>query len=206
MSEPSRMRRQPKQARSQQRVDHLLNAAAQVFEEVGYAAATTNAIAAHAGVSIGSLYQFFPNKEAMMDALVKRYLDELQQVVFVREERLPITSRVGRVIDQLARFHESHAGFRALFLDANVEHRIQSVLIQLTESIIEQYFPTLDANLRRQTATIWLGITRGITQLTEPPHNLSESSARAETKLALLGYLRAVLVRAGVPLPEDMAQ
>lgn len=141
-----------------------------------------------------------------MDALVKRYLDELQQVVFVREERLPITSRVGRVIDQLARFHESHAGFRALFLDANVEHRIQSVLIQLTESIIEQYFPTLDANLRRQTATIWLGITRGITQLTEPPHNLSESSARAETKLALLGYLRAVLVRAGVPLPEDMAQ
>jgi AcrR family transcriptional regulator len=206
MSETTQMRRQPKQVRSQQRVDHLLNVAAQVFEEVGYAAATTNAIAAHAGVSIGSLYHFFPNKEAIMDALVKRYLDELQQVVFVREEHLPITSRIGRVIDQLARFHESHAGFRTLFLDANVEHRIQSVLIHLTETIIEQYFPTLDANLRWQTAMTWLGMTRGITQLTEPPHNLPESTARSETKLALLGYLRAVLLRAGMPLPEDLAQ
>ena len=199
------MRRQPKQARSQQRVDHLLNVAAQVFEEVGYAAATTNAIAACAGVSIGSLYQFFPNKEAIMDALVELYLDELLQVVFVLEENLPITIRMDRVIDRLARFHESHAGFRALFLDANVEHRIHSVLVQLIETIIGQYFPALDADLCRQTAIAWLGISRGIMKLTEPPYNLPESTIRAETKLALLGYLHAVLVRAGVPLPEDLA-
>ena len=189
----------------QQRVNHLLNVAAQVFEEVGYAAATTNAIAARAGVSIGSLYQFFPNKEAIMDALVERYLDELQQVVFVLEEHLPITILMGRIIDRLARFHESHAGFRFLFLDVDAEHRIHDVLVQLIETIIRHYFPALDANLCKQTAIAWLGITRGIMKLTEPPHNLSESSARAENKLALLGYLRAVLVRAGVPLPEDLA-
>src|SRR5438067_13272754 len=116
MPEETQMRRQPKQARSQQRVDHLLNVAAQVFEEVGYATATTNAIAARSGVSIGSLYQFFPNKEAILDALVERYLDELQQVVFVLEENLPITIRMDRVLDRMARFHESHTGFRALFL------------------------------------------------------------------------------------------
>ena len=137
--------------------------------------------------------------------LVERYLAELQQVVFVREEHLPITILMGRIIDRLARFHESHAAFRALFLDANIEHRIHSVLVQLIETIIGQYFPALDANMCKQTAIAWLGITRGIMKLTEPPHNLSESSARAENKLALLGYLRAVLVRAGVPLPEDLA-
>jgi AcrR family transcriptional regulator len=205
MPEETRMRRQPKQARSQQRVDHLLNVAALVFEEVGYAAATTNAIAARAGVPIGSLYQFFPNKEAVMDALVERYLDELQQVVFVLEKNLPITILLDRIIDQLARFHESHAGFRVLFLEVNVEHRIQSVLVQLIETIIGQYFPALDADLRWQTAIVWLGIYRGIMQLTEPPHNVLESMARSATKLTLSSYLRAVLVRTGVPLPEDLA-
>jgi len=205
MPEKTQMRRHPKQARSQQRVDHLLNVAAQVFEEVGYAATTTNAIAARAEVPIGSLYQFFPNKEAILDALLERYLDELQQEVFVLEENLPITILIDRVIERLASFHESHAGFRALFLDANVEHRIHSVLVQLIETIIGQYFPTLDADLCRQTATAWRGISRGIMQLAEPPHNLPESTIRAETKLALLSYLRAVLVRAGVPLPEDLA-
>jgi AcrR family transcriptional regulator len=206
MPEETQMRRHPKQARSQQRVDHLLSVAAQVFEEVGYAAATTNAIAARAGVSIGSLYQFFPNKEAIMDALVERYLDELQQVVFVLEEHLPITILIDRVLDWMARFHESHAAFRALFLDANIEHRIHGVLVQLIETIIGPYFPVLNADLCKQTAIAWLGITRGMMQLTEQPYSLLESTVRFETKLALVSYLRAVLVRAEVPLPEDLAR
>jgi hypothetical protein len=105
----------------------------------------------------------------------------------------------------LARFHESHAGFRFLFLEVNVEHRIHDVLVQLIETIIGQYFPALDTDLRWQTAMVWLGINRGIMQLSEPPQNVPESMARSETKLALVSYLRAVLVRAGVPLPEDLA-
>src|SRR5262249_48020814 len=198
------MRRQPKQARSQQRVDHLLTVAAQTFEEVGYAAASTNVIAARAGMSIGSLYQFFPNKEAILEALVERYIDELLREVFVHKEQLPITRRIDQVIDRLDRFHESHAGFRAVFLDANVEHRVQSALVQQTEADLERYFPALDADLRRQTAITWLGITRGMMQLSELPQNLADRATRSEIKLALLSYLRAVLVRAGVSLPEDL--
>src|SRR5262245_46904842 len=199
------MRRKPKQARSQQRVDHLLNVAAQVFEEVGYEAATTNAIAARAGVSIGSLYQFFPNKDAILDALMDRYLDELERVLFVPEEQTPITLLVDHLIDRLARFHESRAGFRALFLSANVEHRIQSALVQWTETFIGQRFPALDADVRRQVAMAWLGITRGVTQLSDPPFNAPEKVTRSDTKLALLAYLRAVLVRGRVTLPKDLA-
>ncbi len=199
------MRHHPKQARSQQRVDHLLDVAAQVFEESGYAAATTNGIAARAGVSIGSLYQFFPNKEAIMNALVERYLDELQQVMLVHEEHVPITNFIDQILERLARFHAAHAGFRALFLDANVESRIQAVLLEGIEAILSSYFPALDRDVRRQTAMTWLGITRGIMQLSEPPQNVPEQTTQIEIRLALTGYLRAVLVRAGLPLPEDVA-
>lgn len=71
-----RARKQPRQARSRETVDALLEAAAQVFERHGYAAGTTNRIAARAGVSIGSLYQYFPGKDAILLALVERHVEE----------------------------------------------------------------------------------------------------------------------------------
>lgn len=204
MPEERLMRRQPRQERSQQRVEHLLNVAAQVFEEVGYAAATTNAIAARAGVPIGSLYQFFPNKDALMEALVKRYLDELQREVFVQEEHLPLPDLIDQILDRLTRFHESHAGFRALFLDTSIEHRVHTVLTRVIELILEQYYPELDKDTCRQAAVIWLGITRGIMQLSEPPHALPEHTIRSEIKQALLSYQDSLLLRAGVPLSKDV--
>jgi AcrR family transcriptional regulator len=58
-----------RQVRGQQRMELVLDVAAQVFAEVGFEAATTNAIAARAGMSPGSPYQFFPNKDAIAKAL-----------------------------------------------------------------------------------------------------------------------------------------
>jgi AcrR family transcriptional regulator len=66
-------RRQAKQARSQETVSIVLEAAAQVLRERGYAGATTNHIAERAGVSVGTIYQYFANKDRVFDALVKRY-------------------------------------------------------------------------------------------------------------------------------------
>jgi AcrR family transcriptional regulator len=68
-------RRTPRQDRSRATVAFLLEAAAQVFGERGYAA-TTNEIAARAGVSIGTLYQYFASKDALLVALAQRHLDE----------------------------------------------------------------------------------------------------------------------------------
>jgi AcrR family transcriptional regulator len=65
----SKLRRQPKQQRGKERVDKILAAAAEVFEEVGYSAATTHLIAARAGTAIGSLYQYFPDKAAIFQAM-----------------------------------------------------------------------------------------------------------------------------------------
>ena len=67
-----------RQARGERRIAQLLDAAAAVFAETGYEAATTNAIAARAGVSPGTLYQFFANKASIAEALADRYADQLQ--------------------------------------------------------------------------------------------------------------------------------
>jgi AcrR family transcriptional regulator len=69
-------RKQPRQRRAQATVEDVLAAAAQVFETFGYAAGTTNRIAERAGVSIGTLYQYFPSKEALAVALLERHIDE----------------------------------------------------------------------------------------------------------------------------------
>ncbi|MEO7084123.1 MAG: TetR/AcrR family transcriptional regulator [Gemmatimonadaceae bacterium] len=69
------MRRTPLQARGHRRVDLLLDAAAEIVAEVGVKAATTNAIAARAKTSVGSLYQFFPDKHALVQALAQRLVD-----------------------------------------------------------------------------------------------------------------------------------
>jgi AcrR family transcriptional regulator len=74
----SKLRRQPKQQRGKERVDKILAAAAVVFEEVGYSAATTHLIAAKAGTAIGSLYQFFPDKAAIFQAMELYHVDRVK--------------------------------------------------------------------------------------------------------------------------------
>ncbi len=67
-------RKAPRQERSRRTVERILDAAAHVFHEQGYTAATTNDIADEAEVSIGSLYQYFPNKDALLVALTQRHI------------------------------------------------------------------------------------------------------------------------------------
>ena len=74
-------RKQPKQARSRETVEVILEATARVLVKEGYSRATTNRIANVAGVSIGSLYQFFPNKESLFTALRQRHYDALTSMI-----------------------------------------------------------------------------------------------------------------------------
>lgn len=70
--------KEPKRQRGIARVARLLDAGASVFAEQGYKAATMTEIAARAGAPIGSLYQFFPNKDVLADALVARYAEHVE--------------------------------------------------------------------------------------------------------------------------------
>ena len=78
-------RRKPSQERSRESVDVLIEASAQVLQERGYKGATTNRIAERAGVSVGTLYQYFNNKDEIFDALIEqegiRYLSALEESI-----------------------------------------------------------------------------------------------------------------------------
>jgi AcrR family transcriptional regulator len=74
-------RRQPSQLRSRQTVEAILDAVLRILKREGPEAVTTNRIAEVAGVSIGSLYQYFPDKRAIFAALHSRHVSEIDQVV-----------------------------------------------------------------------------------------------------------------------------
>ena len=79
------LRKQPVQQRSAKRVEQMLEACAALIDELGYDGVTTTLIAERAGVAVGSLYQFFPDKRAVVQALTKRHLDHFTAQI---EQRL----------------------------------------------------------------------------------------------------------------------
>lgn len=79
--------RAPQQERGQRRVEQILDAAESVFAEAGVGAATMQMIADRASASVGSLYHFFPNKEAIVEALGARYADSVRRS---NEEAMPL--------------------------------------------------------------------------------------------------------------------
>jgi AcrR family transcriptional regulator len=81
------MAKEPKRERGKQRVAALIDAGAELFAEKGYEATTMTEIAQRAGAAIGSLYQFFPSKEALAEALFNRYA-ERAAASFARVEEL----------------------------------------------------------------------------------------------------------------------
>lgn len=74
-------RKTPKQARSQVMVDTILEATARVLTNRGYAGTNTNLIAETAGVSVGSIYQYFPNKDSLIAALHQRHVLQMRNVI-----------------------------------------------------------------------------------------------------------------------------
>ncbi|MGA6162853.1 TetR family transcriptional regulator [Amycolatopsis magusensis] len=79
--ETTALRRQPVQQRSAKRVEQMLDAGAALIDEIGYESLTTTLIAKRAGVAVGSLYQFFPDKRAVVQALTQRNLDRFMAAI-----------------------------------------------------------------------------------------------------------------------------
>ncbi len=109
MSSPNSLRRQPKQERGQQRVVKILTAAAEVFAEVGYAAATTQQIADRAKTAVGSIYQFFPDKLAIFHALEAEHMTQVEIVntrLLAQDIRRPLVQTIGEMVDAHAEYFE----------------------------------------------------------------------------------------------------
>ena len=112
LSHPPEVRKQPRQQRSQQMVRAILQSAAEIFAELGYARATTNKIAQRAGVSVGSLYQYYPNKDSLLVGLLAQHQAEVARVVeraLVRlgDPETPLAHGLRQLVTELIALHES---------------------------------------------------------------------------------------------------
>ena len=113
-------RKRPLQRRSAETVDRILTAAARIFDERGYRDTTTNHVAEEAGVSIGSLYQYFPNKDALLVALAERHIDDAalrfgERLALLRERRPPIADTVRSLVDLTVELNDSSRLHALLF-------------------------------------------------------------------------------------------
>jgi len=93
-------RRRPRQARAQATVDAIVKATARVLVDEGYDRASTNRVALAAGVSIGSLYQYFPSKEALVAALVEDHIAKMHGAL---TQSLAASSGGGSTLDARAK-------------------------------------------------------------------------------------------------------
>lgn len=111
------LRRAPMQRRSVERVQRMLDAAQQLVSELGYDALTTTLIAERADVSIGSLYQFFPDKQAVVRAVALRNLERFTERLGDLVARAPFATwwdMVSAVIDEYVAMHHEIPGFQAI--------------------------------------------------------------------------------------------
>ena len=109
MSSLNSLRRQPKQQRGQQRVAKILTAAAEVFAQVGYTAATTQQIADRANTAVGSIYQFFPDKLAIFHALEAEHMQQMAIVnaqLLAKDLRRPLIQTIEDIVDAHAQYFE----------------------------------------------------------------------------------------------------
>ncbi|MDX2011164.1 MAG: TetR/AcrR family transcriptional regulator [Myxococcaceae bacterium] len=97
----ARARKQPTQARSRALVESLLEATARILMREGWDALTTNRVAREAGVSVGSLYQYFPDKEALVSGLVETWADTITERLVALGPRLadvPLDEAIASVV------------------------------------------------------------------------------------------------------------
>jgi AcrR family transcriptional regulator len=118
----ARVRREPRQARSRARVAQILAAADGILSAEGFEALTVRRIAQEAGVPVGSIYQFFPDKAAVVDALAHGYIGEFDAAIAVlvasAEDALDSAGwadPVGRLVDEFADLYRSRPGYVALW-------------------------------------------------------------------------------------------
>jgi AcrR family transcriptional regulator len=123
-SDSSNLRREPQLERGERRVVQLLETAAVVLAEFGYEAATMTEIANRAGASIGTVYQYFPNKEALVQALRKQYVAEMVHRLEQLEGAtgMTVAQMAHHIVELMACFVNEHPAYYAV-VDAPVKYQ-----------------------------------------------------------------------------------
>lgn len=218
-SKPSGMRRQPRQARSQERVNQILDVAEQMFISEGYDATTTKAIAARANVPIGSLYQFFPDKKAILQALTMRYMELLHQrfseLNTTETASLALSTCVDQMIDATDQFFTDHPGYHAIFMQVQgrmpeleaIETAADAQLIQDLVTFLSQYHSDVDDADYEAIAFVLVKAIGTLLWLSLSQEQIFRQRLVTETKRLTLSYLQSYFPMCQMPphnsLEED---
>lgn len=191
----------PRQPRSQQTVDRILDSAAALFAGVGYENTTTNAIAGRSGISIGAFYRYFPDKDAVLQALTGRYRQEaltLTRTLFVEDARyLPPEVLIHRLIDPFLEMYRRRPAYAHILLGADVSGDIAAASCELEAEMtrrIAGFFCLLAPHLDEKRAYLVAVISKAtvkmlLSLILTSDGEQQQEDAIAEVKKMLLAYL-----------------
>lgn len=195
------LRKLPQQERSRALVGAILDGAERSLAKVGYDRATTNRIAEAAGVSIGSLYQYFQDKEAIVLSVAMRHGQ--QQVDALREEidtllSAPLEQAVGRLVGAILRAHEGDPALHQALLQGTLSIGLERLrpMQDRARAVVRAWL-----ELRRDqvavadvdaAAFVLVATVEGVIHaaLFEQPERLRDAAFRAELVQLVLRYLR----------------
>ncbi|MFC8229546.1 TetR/AcrR family transcriptional regulator [Streptomyces sp. NPDC057287] len=201
------LRRVPVQQRSADRLARILDAGAALLDETGYEQLSTRAVADRAGVPIGSVYRFFPNKRALVDALAERNLEVYAGRVVARLEAIPERewrAAIDAVLDEYLAMKRSVPGFALVDfgppvpttgpLDAEVNQLVAGRLMELLSGHLGRGRDgaTSDAALLR-TVLVCVQAADALLQLAFRADPAGDPELIAETRILLRAYLGGIL-------------
>ena len=193
-------RKRPVQARSEATVSALFEASIQVLLTVGYRKFTTTRVAERAGVSVGSLYQYFPNRQALITAVIERYLGGLRTTIENRCLELrgctldqQVTGLVDAVIAAKWQNIEVSRALHEPLADIGGAELLNNMAVKASGSIAEVLRSCADASFRdvdRLALLIVISCSSLLqAAITDQTGALDREALRAHMRAMVLGYL-----------------
>ncbi len=195
-------RKAPRQSRSHSTVEVILEAAARVLATESLSGFNTNRVAEVAGISIGSLYQYFPNKAALTAALIER-----AQSALIERVQAVIHQPVASLHEHVARLVEVgiHNQFGKSTLAAALDHEesrlqthpemaatlgsAQQQLLDLVMQLLRQHASDITATIHEQSAADMLVIAKSLIETEAAQRSTPSPALAARVERAILGYL-----------------
>ncbi len=194
-------RKNATQERSKATVDALLAATARVLVRDGYDHASTNKIADAAGVSIGSLYQYFPSKEALVAAVIERHIGEMMDVVrasLLRVAALPLREAARELVAVMIEAHRIEPKLHRVLVEqiprvGNMEHieRVDEEAMTLVRAYLEAHRDEINVDDIEMAAFLAVSCVEAMTHVAvlRRPELLSEPRFIDEVAALVVRYL-----------------
>ena len=206
-------RKSPIQARSTASVDAILKATVQVLLRVGKERLTTTRVAVRAGVSVGTLYQYFPNKSALLQAALKLHLEQVAEVVELacqeqegKTLRQMATALITAFLDAKMRDIKTSAALYSVSSDVDGAKIVQQIVIRYNKAIVRMLASSSEplATDPQLVASMLQGTMAGVirTILESTPSEKQLDAWREELIFVACAYLDACSARALVQRPD----